>query len=63
MAKKSKVDVEKGFKRIFYVVAAVWFVFIRVLTAAERSECIGDPSIMPLSVMTLLTLVRFRIHY
>jgi hypothetical protein len=24
MAKKSKVDVGKGFKRIFYVIAAVW---------------------------------------
>ena len=47
MAKKSKVDVGKGFKRIFYVVAAIWFVFIMALTAAERSECIGDPSIMP----------------
>ena len=47
MAKKSKVDVGKGFKRIFFVIAAIWFIFIMVLTAAERSECIGDPSIMP----------------
>ena len=38
--KKSKVDVGKGFKRIFYVIAAVWFIIIMAMTAAERSECI-----------------------
>ena len=40
MAKKSKVDVGRGFKRIFYVIAAVWFIILMVMTAAERSECI-----------------------
>ena len=40
MAKKTKVDVGKGFKRIFYVAASIWFIFIMFLTAAERSECI-----------------------
>ena len=47
MAKKSKVDVGKGFKRIFYVIAAAWFIILMAMTAAERSECIGDPSITP----------------
>jgi hypothetical protein len=45
--KKSKLDVGKGFKRIFYVIATIWFVFLMVLTAAERSECIGDPATTP----------------
>ncbi len=49
MAKKSKVDVEKGFKRIFYIVASIWFIILLVWTVAERSECIGDPSITPFS--------------
>ena len=47
MAKKSKVDVGKGFKRIFYVIAAVWFIILMAMTAAERSECIGDPATTP----------------
>ena len=47
MAKKSKVDVGRGFKRIFYVVAAIWFIILMVWTGAERSECIGDPSRTP----------------
>ena len=38
--KKKQLDVGKGFKRIFYVVASIWFIFIMVATAAERSECI-----------------------
>ena len=37
---KSEVDLGKGFKRIFYVATSIWFIFIMVLTAAERSECI-----------------------
>ena len=49
MAKKSKVDVGRGFKRIFYVIAAIWFIFIMVFTAAERSECIpAEGWVMPL---------------
>ena len=40
MAKKSKVDVGRGFKRIFYVVAAVWGLFLIAYTLAESSECI-----------------------
>ena len=48
MAKKSKVDVGKGFKRIFYVIAAVWFIILMVMTAAERSECIpAEGWVMP----------------
>ncbi len=49
MAKKSKVDVGKGFKRIYFVIAAIWFIFIMVFTAAERSECIpAEGWVMPL---------------
>ena len=38
--KKSEIDVGKGFKRIFYVVATVWGVFLTVYILAESSECI-----------------------
>ncbi len=48
MAKKSKVDVGKGSKRIFYVIAAGWFIILMVMTAAERSECIpAEGWVMP----------------
>ena len=42
MAKKSKVDVGRGFKRIFYVIAAIWFIFIMVFTAAEECSLFGN---------------------
>jgi len=38
--KKKQLDVGKGFKRIFYVAATIWFILIMVATAAQRSECI-----------------------
>ena len=47
MAKKKEIYFGKGFKRIFYVIAAAWFIILMAMTAAERSECIGDPSITP----------------
>ena len=37
---KSKVDVGKGFKRIFYVVATVWGLVLILYLLAEASECI-----------------------
>ena len=37
---KSKVDLGKGFKRIYFVIAAVWGLFLIVYTLAEASECI-----------------------
>ena len=40
MAGKSKVDVGKGFKRIFYVIATVWGLFCILYLQAESSECI-----------------------
>jgi hypothetical protein len=40
MAKKDKVDLGKGFKRIFYVVAAGWGIFLLIYVLAEMSECL-----------------------
>ena len=48
MAKKKEIYFGKGFKRIFYVIAAVWFIILMVMTAAERSECIpAEGLVMP----------------
>ena len=48
MAKKKEIYFGKGFKRIFYVIAAVWFIILMVMTAAERSECIpAEGWVMP----------------
>ena len=38
--KKTQLDINRGFKRTFYIVGIIWFIFIMVLTASERSECI-----------------------
>ena len=40
MAKKSKVDVGKGFKRIYFVIAALWVAFIFLHVGADFSFCI-----------------------
>ena len=40
MAKKSKVDVGKGFKRIYFVIAALWVAFVILLFGADFSFCI-----------------------
>ena len=39
MAKKSNVDVGKGFKRIFYVIATIWGIFLLVFVLAEMNAC------------------------
>ena len=38
--KKSEVDVGKGFKRIFFVIATACGLFLIAYTLAEASECI-----------------------
>ena len=37
--KKSKVDVGKGFKRIYFVLAAVWVAFVFILWFADFMAC------------------------
>ena len=39
MAKKSKVDVGKGFKRIFYVIATAWGIFLFLFVLARMNAC------------------------
>ena len=40
MAKKSKVDVGKGFKRIYFVIASLWVALVFMLFLADFSFCI-----------------------
>ena len=40
MAKKSKVDVGKGFKRIYFVIAALWVAFITLQVTGDFAFCI-----------------------
>ena len=44
MAKKTKVDLGKGFKRIYFVIAALWVAFITLNAVADFSFCVihGD---------------------
>ena len=40
MAKKTKVDLGKGFKRIYFVIAALWVAFITLNAVADFSFCV-----------------------
>ena len=39
MAKKDKVDLGKGFKRIFYVIAGLWIAFVFFFFFADFMAC------------------------
>ena len=39
MAKKSKVDVGKGFKRIYFVIAAAWGIFLFLFVLIKMDVC------------------------
>jgi len=38
--KKSKLDLSKGFKRIYFVIAALWVAFITLNAVADFSFCV-----------------------
>ena len=40
MAKKSKVDVGKGFKRIFFVIAAAWVAIVFFFFFSDAMYCV-----------------------
>ena len=44
MAKKQRIDLGKGFKRIFYVAASIWAVVIIILILVRWDECEPYPN-------------------
>ena len=40
MAKKTKVDLGKGFKRIYFVIAALWVGFVSLIVIGNFSSCV-----------------------
>ena len=41
MAKKSKVDVGKGFKRIYFVIAGLWIALLTYLFFKRTIDCLS----------------------
>tara|TARA_B100000686_G_C16664535_1_gene902847 strand:- start:123 stop:383 length:261 start_codon:yes stop_codon:yes gene_type:complete len=45
MAKKTKVDLGKGFKRIYYVIAGLWIAFMILSVIGDYNGCVVNPSV------------------
>ena len=44
---ESKIDVNKGSKRVFYILATIWGLFIYVMLAVRWDACIPYPGWIP----------------
>jgi len=47
MAEKTKVDVGRGFKRIFSVIATVWGIFLLIAILVKWDDCEPYPNYTP----------------
>ena len=67
--KKSELDVVKGFKRIFYVAATIWGLFLLIYALVRWDKCVPYPGWVPppdcedmtLTGLLIMTMIIFLI--